>query len=222
VTARILDGMGYKGGAVALLSSADGETLIEAVSSDEAIDARHPASFVPSPEKRQLLRTAINHLFEEAPRRKKVVSLPAGAPFGQIRVDKSACTMCMSCVAVCPTAALREGQGLPQLKFSEWSCIQCGLCATACPEDAIRTEPRFLYDDAERSEPRLLHEEQPLCCISCGKPFATRSAIKAMMKRLEGHWMFQSEAERRRLEMCDICRVKDLMRAQAGDGSGPE
>ena len=222
VTARILEGMGYSGAAIALLSAGGDEKVTDAVSSDAVIETRRPAAFAPPPEKRRLLRTAINHLFEEAPGPKKMISLPAGAPFGQIRVDKSACTMCMSCVAVCPTAALREGQGLPQLNFSEWSCIQCGLCETACPEDAIKTEPRFLYDDKARSEPRLLHEEQPHCCISCGKPFATRSALTAMMKKLEGHWMFQSEAERRRLEMCDICRVKDMMRAQGEDGSGPK
>ena len=221
VTIRILDGMGYAGGALALLRTGGDATVAEAVSSDEVIESRRPATFAPPPEKRLLMRTAINHLLEEAPGSKKVISLPAGAPFGQIRVDKSACTMCMSCVAVCPTAALREGQGLPQLNFSEWSCIQCRLCETACPEDAIRTEARFLYDDKERSEPRLLHEEQPFCCISCGKPFATRSALKAMMKKLEGHWMFQSEAERRRLEMCDTCRVKDMMRAQDPGEPGP-
>jgi len=220
VTSHILEGMGYTGGAVALLRSGGDETVTEAVSSDEAIESTRPATFAPPPEKRLLLRTAINHLLKEAPGSKKAISLPAGAPFGQIRVDKSACTMCMSCVAVCPTSALREGQGLPQLNFSEWSCIQCGLCETACPEDAIKTEPRFLYDDKERSEPRLLHEEQPMCCISCGKPFATRSTLNVMMKKLEGHWMFQTEADRRRLEMCDICRVKDMMRAQGSGGSG--
>ena len=214
VTARILDGMGYAGGAAALLHTGGDETVTRAASSDEVVETTRAATFAAPPEKRLLLRTAINHLFEEAPASKKSIPLPAGAPFGQIRVDKSACTMCMSCVAVCPTSALREGQGLPQLNFSEWSCIQCRLCETACPEDAISTKPRFLYDDEERSASRRLHEEQPLCCISCGKPFATRSALKAMMKKLEGHWMFQSEAERRRLEMCDTCRVKDMMRAQ--------
>ena len=212
--------MGYAGGAVALLRTGSDASVAEAASSGEAIDIKRPATFAPPPEKRLLLRTAINHLHEEAPGSRKAISLPAGAPFGKVRVDKSACTMCMSCVAVCPTAALRDGHGLPQLNFSEWSCIQCRLCETACPEDAIKTEPRFLYDDKERSEPRLLHEEQPMCCISCGKPFATRSAIKAMMKRLEGHWMFQSEAERRRLEMCETCRVKDMMRTQGQGGSG--
>ena len=218
VTAKVLEGMGYPGAAVQLVDISDGKTPAEAVSSDQAIDLARPARFVPPGEKRLLLRTAINYLFAEAPTRKKVEPLPAGAPFGRIRVDKSACTMCMSCVAVCPTSALREGQGLPQLNFVEWSCIQCGLCETACPEDAIKCEPRFLYDDNERSTPRVLHEEQPLCCISCGKPFATRSTLDAMMKKLEGHWMFQSKAERRRLEMCDICRVKDMMRDQGSDG----
>ena len=220
VTARILEGMGYAGGAVALLHTDGDETVSSAVSANEVIETTRPATFAAPPEKRLLLRTAINHLLEEAPASKKSIPLPAGAPFGQVRVDKSACTLCMSCVAVCPTSALREGQGLPQLNFTEWSCIQCGLCETACPEDAITTKPRFLYDDEERSESRRLHEEQPFCCISCGKPFATRSALKSMFKKLEGHWMFQTEAERRRLEMCDTCRVKDMMRAQDQGGSG--
>ncbi len=220
VTTLILEGMGYAGGAVALLHPDADTSLAAALGSGEVIETARTATFAPPPEKRLLLRTAINHLLAEAPGGKKAISLPPGAPFGQVRVDKTACTLCMSCVAVCPTAALREGQGLPQLHFSEWSCIQCGLCETSCPEDAIRTEPRFLYNDRERSEPRLLHEEQPLCCISCGKPFATRSALTSLMKKLEGHWMFQTEAERRRLEMCDTCRVKDMMRAQDQGGSG--
>ncbi|MBT8088033.1 MAG: 4Fe-4S binding protein [Gammaproteobacteria bacterium] len=218
VTARVLEGMGYPGAVVQLLDTSDAKTLAEAVSSDQAIELDQPARFVPPEEKRLLLRTAINHLFGAAPSRKKVESLPKGAPFGHIRVDKSACTMCMGCVAVCPTSALRAGQGLPQLNFVEWSCIQCGVCESACPEDAIESEPRFLYDDEERSAPRRLHEEQPMCCIACGTPFATRSTLDAMMKKLEGHWMFQTKAERRRLEMCDTCRVKDMMRDQGGDG----
>jgi hypothetical protein len=42
--------------------------------------------------------------------------------------------------------------------------------------------------------------------------------IEVMRRKLEGHWMFQSEEDRKRLEMCDTCRVKDLMRAQQGSG----
>ncbi len=219
-TAPILAGMGYPGTAVEVLASDDVEAVTAAASAAEANSLDSPARFAPAPEKRLLLRAAINHLFEHAPGRRKATPLPAGAPFGQVKVDANACTLCMSCVAVCPTSALREGQGLPQLNFVERSCIQCGACEKACPEDAVTLETRFLYDDKARGAQRLLHEEQPACCISCGKPFATRSMLKVMASKLADHWMFQSEAERRRLEMCEDCRVKDLMRAQQGGGPG--
>lgn len=218
VVAAILEGMGYPGRIVEIVDSGDASAVTAAVASDDAVSLERPARYMPPPEKRLLFRNAINHLLEQAPSPRRVVSLPAGAPFGQVKVDKGACTLCMSCVAVCPTSALREGQGLPQLNFVESSCVQCGMCDKACPEDAISLEPRFLYDAEERSAWRLLHEEQPLCCISCGKPFATRSMLKVMMQKLGDHWMFQTDAEKRRLEMCDTCRVKDLMIAQRGDG----
>jgi ferredoxin len=218
--APILEGMGYAGAAIEVLDSGTLEAVTAAANSDAAISLESPARFAPPPEKRLLLRAAINHLLEHAPSQRKVAALPAGAPFGQVKVDANLCTLCMSCVAVCPTSALREGQGLPQLSFVERSCIQCGACETACPEDAVSLETRFLYDDKARGAQRLLHEEQPACCISCGKPFATRSMLKVMAKKLEDHWMFQDEAERRRLEMCEDCRVKDLMRAQQDGGPG--
>ena len=217
-TAPILEGMGYPGAAIEVVDAGDTAAVAEAAASDATIGLENPARFAPPPEKRLLLRAAINHLLEQAPNHRKAVPLPSGSPFGRVKVDAGKCTLCMSCVAVCPTSALREGQGLPQLNFVERSCIQCGSCEKACPEDAVSLETRFLYDDKERGKQRLLHEEQPLCCISCGKPFATRSMLKVMAKKLEGHWMFQNEAERRRLEMCEDCRVKDLMRAQQGGG----
>jgi hypothetical protein len=40
--------------------------------------------------------------------------------------------------------------------------------------------------------------------------------LDVMMSKLEGHWMFQSEDARRRLQMCEHCRVKDMFRAESG------
>jgi ferredoxin len=97
--------------------------------------------------------------------------------------------------------------------------VQCGLCEKACPEDAITLKPRFLFDAELRQQPRMLNEEQPFCCISCGKPFGTRSMLDNMLKKLEGHWMFQDEDSRRRLQMCDHCRVKDMFKT--GRQGGP-
>jgi hypothetical protein len=46
--------------------------------------------------------------------------------------------------------------------------------------------------------------------VVCGVPFASQSVIKNMHEKLSDHWMFQTEQARRRLEMCEDCRVKDM------------
>ena len=84
------------------------------------------------------------------------------------------------------------------------------MCVSACPENAISLEPRLLADPELRDRTVTLHEEPPFCCVSCGKPFATNSMINKMLSKLEGHWMFQDERARRRLMMCDDCRVVDI------------
>jgi hypothetical protein len=56
-----------------------------------------------------------------------------------------------------------------------------------------------------------LYEERPFCCISCGKPFATRSIIEKMQHELGQHPMFQSRRARDRLLMCEACRVADVV-----------
>jgi ferredoxin len=93
--------------------------------------------------------------------------------------------------------------------------VQCGLCERTCPERAITLRARLITEPQRRDAQRALNEEEPFECISCGKPFATRSMIDNMTKRLEGHWMFQDEPSRRRLMMCEDCRVIDMFR----DGS---
>jgi len=35
--------------------------------------------------------------------------------------------------------------------------------------------------------------------------------ITNMLTKLEGHWMFQNERAKRRLMMCDDCRVVDMV-----------
>jgi len=215
--AAILDGMGVPAGRIRKFDvspeDADLGDLPEGF-------IRRPARFTAPNEKRMVLRLAIDHLYQQAPSSRRSAALPDGAPFGEVRVDKDACTLCMGCVSVCPTSALVAGGDLPQLKFVEWNCVQCGLCEKACPEDAIQPHPRILYDTEARQRTRILYEEPPFCCISCGKPFATKSMLDVMMAKLQGHWMFQSEEAIRRLQMCDHCRVKDMFSAETGGDDG--
>lgn len=209
----LLAGMGYSGEPIAVVEG-DAEDLGAAWAGLPDAEIARPARFAAPDDKRGLLRLAIEHLYRQAPEPKKSVELPAGAPFGEIRVARDACTLCMGCVSVCPAGALAAGGDLPQLRFTEWNCVQCGLCESACPEDAIALHPRFLFDAEARQQPRVLHEEPPFCCITCGKPFATQAMLDTLARKLEGHWMFQTEEARRRLQMCDHCRVQDMFRSE--------
>ena len=170
------------------------------------------AGYAGQNDKRQNLFLAIDHLATHAPVPTAETTLPDGAPLGRVQVAE-ACTLCMACTSVCPTKALSAGGDRPALRFFEANCVQCGLCAKACPERVIELQPRVLYDAERRRQPVTLREEEPFCCISCGKPFATRSVIEKMQQKLAGHWMYQDDAARRRLSMCDDCRVVDMMRS---------
>jgi ferredoxin len=212
----ILAGMGYAEDRLRLLNADQPATTLDRLATLPSGQSRPPAGYAaPGSDKRGTLRLALQHLQTHAPASKRVTTLGTGAPFGEVRIDAAACTLCMACVSSCPTHALQDGRGLPQLNFREWNCIQCGLCVRTCPEDAITLQPRFLHDSEARERSRTLHEEQPVCCVACGKPFATRSVLDKLTRKLEGHWMFQTPEARRRLEMCEDCRVRDLYTAEA-------
>jgi ferredoxin len=212
----ILAGMGYEEDRLRAINGDQPAAALEALRALPCGQPCQAATFAtPAFDKRGTLRLALQHLQDQAPATKRVTPLPEGSAFGEVRVNASACTLCMSCVSACPTHALQDGRGLPQLNFREWNCVQCGLCERTCPEDAITLSPRFLHDQGARERPRILHEEQPVCCVACGKPFATRAMLDKLARKLEGHWMFQTDAARKRLQMCEDCRVRDLFIAES-------
>ena len=209
-TDEILQAMGYESDVVRLIQHDD--LCAEGTPSMPAIK---PAGFSGMGGKRQTAYLAVDHLYAEAETTQPMAKLSVGAPFGKVDVDANACTLCFSCVAACPGKALQCGsEGVPQLLFIEGNCLQCGMCTRTCPEDAIGITPRLLFDAEQRRATRKLHEEAPFLCTSCGKPFATRSAIDNVLQKLEGHYMFQNERARRRLTMCDECRVIDIVQDQ--------
>jgi ferredoxin len=217
----ILEGMGYPAALIRLLEGDNQAVFAELA----AIPARRDtprAAFAGIDEKRTVWRLAIEHLHASAPAPRSVVALPEGAPFGEILVDRAACTLCMSCVSVCPAGALSDGGDMPQLNFIEGNCVQCGLCQTACPERAIQLAPRYLYDPSERRRARVLNQEEPFYCIACGKPFATRKLMDRMTQKLQNHWMYQGADALQRVQMCGDCRVRAVFRGDAKRREGVE
>ncbi|KIF80421.1 4Fe-4S binding protein [Noviherbaspirillum autotrophicum] len=209
IAQTILSAFGYEGRHIDLLRAASALEL------DSELQRPRPAS-VPAEaavyhvtaDKRATLDFAFGHLLDHAPVRATDIPLPAGAPYGAVAVDTSACTLCMSCVGACPESALIDNPSLPQLRFIEKNCVQCGLCEKTCPESAISLRPRLLLD--ERATQRVvLNEAEPFHCIRCGTPFGTLQMMDNMLAKLATHGAFAGNLDR--IKMCGDCRVVDMM-----------
>ncbi|GAB1109629.1 MAG: 4Fe-4S binding protein [Shewanella algae] len=157
--------------------------------------------------KRTQLYAAIDHLNEQAANVDTQLAM-GNVPYGLVNINADKCTLCMSCVATCPTQALTDGGDTPALYFVEQNCVQCGLCEAACPEKVISLTPQVNLDKAARQQRRILKEEAPFECIRCGAPFATQSMVHRMLDMVGSHSAFSANIER--LKMCGDCRVKDM------------
>jgi len=203
--------LGYAGTHFHFLSTDDPSRLESDVwALVPATSVAKPAAYNLFPEKRATLEFALDHLAKLAPSPKEEIALGAGAPFGEVLVDKKTCTLCMACVGACPESALVDGRDRPMLKFIERNCVQCGLCQKTCPENAITLAPRLLLAARAKHEV-VLNEAEPFNCVRCGKPFGTRQMVDNMLGKLTGHSMFAGGGALRRLQMCADCRVVDMM-----------
>ncbi len=167
-------------------------------------------------DKRENLFAAFDALWQANEGSREPLAVPHGAPYGSVELKESDCTLCMGCVAVCPSRALYAVGHTPGLNFIEQDCIQCGMCEKACPEQAIVLTPRLQPVPEARRAVQSLKAEEAACCIRCGKPFAPASMIRRIQQKLAGHSHFQNEAAQRLL-MCEDCRVKDVFAALAAD-----
>ncbi|SNR62072.1 4Fe-4S binding protein [Puniceibacterium sediminis] len=189
--------------AVALLDMMDPDALSEHLySAERAQSVKTPV--LPIGTRRQVTRVAAKALNPAG----VTVSLPPAAPYGAVLVNKEACTLCLSCVSLCPSGALGDNEDKPQLLFQEDACLQCGICATICPEKAIELQPQLDLSDSALSQ-RVLHEEEPFPCIECGGLFGVKSTVEKVVEKLAGkHAMFANEKTARMIQMCDKCRIE--------------
>jgi ferredoxin len=205
----IASGLGFSGQRVSTIETDDPDVLGEVLRVIEPASAvERPATFKTVGKRRDLLRFALHELHRVAPAPTDVIALPDGAPLGAISVDVAGCTLCLSCVSVCPTGALRDDPERPVLKFVEDACVQCGLCRSTCPEKVITLKPQIDFL-AAAAPARIVKEEEPALCIRCNKPFGVKSTIEKITAKLEGrHWMYPVGDKRLDVvRMCADCRV---------------
>jgi ferredoxin len=203
----LLEGLGYGSGRLALIEEQDPEALAATLARPADHAAPTAGDFLVLGGKRSRSLFVLRHLHQQAPQPTDLVALPRGAPFGNLQIDRAACTLCLACVGACPTGALADNPDRPWLGFKEEACIQCGLCRVTCPESALALEPRFNFTETA-GQPRELKGERPFHCIRCGKPFGVGSTVRHIAARLGGtHGLFAQAAQQERLFMCDDCRV---------------
>lgn len=155
--------------------------------------------------RRQIARLAATSLNSDL---ESPIPLPQNAPYGTVEIDTDACTLCLSCAALCPTGALTDNPDKPQLRFQQDACLQCGLCTRVCPEKALTLKPQFDLSQAALSE-TILKEEEPFACIECGGFFGVKSTIEKISEKLAGkHPMFATSDTARLIQMCDHCRIE--------------
>ncbi|MBT6342386.1 MAG: 4Fe-4S binding protein [Tateyamaria sp.] len=162
------------------------------------------SAILPIGSRRQVTRLATRALQPDA----DIITLPSGAPYGAVVVDTDACTLCLSCVSLCPSGALGDNSDLPQLRFQEDACLQCGLCSNICPENAITLRAQIDLTDISLDQ-RVLNEEEPFACIECGSLFGSKSTIAKITEKLAGkHTMFATSEAAKMIQMCENCRVQ--------------
>ena len=165
--------------------------------------------------KRQRLFTALDALATSRVPVENTVALSSHAPYGAVSCATTGCTLCMSCVAVCPTRALHTDGESPSLQFVEQDCVQCGLCTKACPEQVLTLTPRMNWDKESRQAAVVIHQEKAAECLRCHKPFAPQSMITMLQDKLRGHSHFTNDAALNRIAMCEDCRVIDVFESMA-------
>ncbi|WP_299725951.1 4Fe-4S binding protein [uncultured Tateyamaria sp.] len=189
--------------AVRLLHPADPDALC-----DQLYETPPPPvlsdPILPLGSRRQITRLAAKALQPDA----QILPLPDNAPYGAVVVDTEACTLCLSCVSLCPSGALGDNPDLPQLRFQEDACLQCGLCSNICPESAITLAPQMNLTDTAFAQ-HVLYEEEPFACIECGSLFGSKSTVEKITEKLAGnHAMFQTSQAAKMIQMCENCRIQ--------------
>ena len=202
------------------LFTADESTLTAAVVGF----SRFAESLVPTPIRwdgqplqqrgnRDVIAGAIAALIQQTGKEPGRRTFEAPYPFAFADVNESGCTMCRSCVNVCPVHAFRLDENTQSLQFKHMACVACGLCEKVCPEHVIALR-REIYFDKDALDYQTVVQDSMVSCVKCGKPYINRKALETVEARLfslESLLDTFSGNRKNLLRMCPDCRAVDAM-----------
>ena len=163
---------------------------------------------------RQALTEIVGTFIEQRQREPGRQPVDAALPFATAEVEAEGCTLCRSCVNVCPTHAFRLDEPTFSLQFNHFACVACGLCETLCPEHVISLQHEVVLS-REALDYRTVVRDEMVACLQCGKPFVNRKSLDAILAKVLqlGPLMDAFDGERQNLlRMCPDCRAVAAMR----------
>jgi ferredoxin len=163
---------------------------------------------------RQALTEIVGTFIEQRQREPGRQPIDAALPFATAEVEADGCTLCRSCVNVCPTHAFRLDEPTHSLQFNHIACVACGLCETLCPENVISLRHEVVFTH-EALNYRTVVRDEMVACLQCGKPFVNRKSLDAILAKVLqlGPLMDAFGGERQNLlRMCPDCRAVAAMR----------
>ncbi len=115
------------------------------------------------------------------------------------------CTLCESCVRICPTQALAvKRTDARRLEWRAEACLGCGACANTCPEGCLTKTGEAGIDQLLSPSPVVLYEERPALCRRCGKPLESATFLRTVEVKLLAHGL--SREATAYLHYCADCK----------------
>lgn len=161
--------------------------------------------------KREIFSARLSHLLGDDDL--GVVKTGEHIHYGDITIDESKCTLCLSCVGACNVRALTAHPEDNSLRFNPSICTNCGYCEVTCPEkeclhvikDEISLKPSWFTQ-------KIMAKDELFACTECGKQFATVKSVQkiaALMSPIFG----LDKVKISTLYCCADCKPKVMFKA---------
>ena len=196
------------------------DAVIVAMNEEELKDALEQVSFIEGSyynmaqdgfKKREIFSLRLKHIVGED--NLGVVKTGEHIHYAQVKVNESACTLCLVCVGACNVGALQAEAKDNTLRLNPSLCTSCGYCEVSCPEldcltierDVINLEPVWFKES-------ILAQDELFACVECNKEFATVKSIEKIAAMM-GPLFEKDPVKHRTLYCCADCKPKIMMQS---------
>ena len=194
------------------------DAILVAMNHDELTAALKEVSFVKDSyynmvqdgfKKREVFSLRLKHIVGED--NLGVVKTGEHIHYAQVKVNESACTLCLVCVGACNVGALQAEVKDNTLTLNPSLCTSCGYCEVSCPEsdcltierDVLKLEPMWFKES-------ILAKDDLFACVECSKEFATVKSVEKIAK-IMGPVFANDPIKTRTLYCCADCKPKLMM-----------